>query len=194
MKFGFPSRGFAKLTYLRDRLAEALPHDDFAQLGLPLHVAVSNLNNGELEFINKGPLLDVVEASCSIPLVFQPKEINGQLYVDGGLLCNLPVSPLLPHADFYLGVNVFPRATVDRKSVNGVIGVAYRCFDLSIQANTRPEAALCDYLVEPTEVSNYHIFQFNKHTEIYEHGYRCGLEQIGNIRDHIARRKQELSL
>ena len=188
IKLGMPSRGLAKLTYLHDRLAEVLPGNDFKHLKKPFYVAVSNLNTGELEILDQGLLYDTVEASCSIPLVFQPKELNGQMYVDGGILANMPVEPLLPDADIIIGVNVIPQTTVNKKAVQGVIGIAYRCFDLSILANTRPQAALCDWVIEPAGVGDYHIFQFNKYLELYELGYNYTLEQMDRIKERLSKK------
>ena len=48
-----------------------------------------------------------VMASTCIPGVFVPVEIDGQLLVDGGLVENVPVSPLRKAgAGFVIGVNL----------------------------------------------------------------------------------------
>ncbi|MEL7249544.1 MAG: patatin-like phospholipase family protein [Bacteroidota bacterium] len=172
VKLGIPSGGLSKLTYLRDRLEAVIQTDEISDLKHSLWVAITNLNTGSLELRNKGPLYDVVMASCSIPLVFQPVELDDQLYVDGGLLCNLPVAPLRDHSDFVIGVNLTPPVEVPKKTLSGVVGIAYRCFDLSVWANTQPQAMLCDFLLEPDEIVTYTIFQFNKYEKIYELGYQ----------------------
>lgn len=194
MSFGFKSGGLSHLTYLRDRLAEVLPEDSFESLGKPVYIAISNLNTGLLEIRHSGPLFDVVMASSSIPLVFKPVEINGQQYVDGGLLCNLPVKPLVRDCDFVIGVNVMPHIHVPDKSVQSVIGIAARCFDLSIQANTQPNAALCDLLIEPKEVSQYHIFQFTQYQRIYEIGYEETIRRMPLIKDWIRLKEYSIGL
>lgn len=178
VRIGLPHGGLTKLTYLRERLASVIEKDDFQDLKYPLWVAVTNLNTGELELREDGPLFDVVMASCSIPLVFQPVEIDGQLYVDGGLLCNLPVAPLKEKSDFVIGINLVPRVNADMKTLNGVVGIAYRCFDLSVLSNTQPQAGLCDFLLEPAEMTKFSIFQFNKQQAIYKMGYEAMKAQI----------------
>lgn len=181
VKIGLPNGGLTKLTYLQERLADIIEIDDFSALKRKLWVAVTNLNTGELELRKEGPLFDVVMASCSIPLVFQPVEMDNQLYVDGGLLCNLPVSPLKEEADFIIGINLVPSVVADKKSLNGVVGIAYRCFDLSVLTNTQPQIALCDYLLEPTEITKYSIFQFNKYEAIYRLGYETTKAKVADI-------------
>ncbi len=45
--------------------------------------------------INKGKLSKIIRASCSIPVLFASYDVKGMKLVDGGLLMNLPVTPLL---------------------------------------------------------------------------------------------------
>ncbi len=181
-RLGLPNAGFAKLTYLREQLAELIGVDDFGALFIPLSVAISNLESGKLEIRDSGKLFDVVVASSSIPLVFQPVEIAGKLYVDGGLLCNLPAFPLIRKVSHIIGVNVMPNFHARKKSVGSFLGVSARCFEMSIWANTRPELKKCDWVIEPKEVHKYHIFQFQKYSELYEIGYESAMTQIEHLR------------
>lgn len=193
-KVSFPYSGLAKLTYLKERLSAFIPDDQFESLQKKLFVTVSNLNTGESEIINKGPLFRAIMASSAIPLVFQPVEMNGNLYVDGGLLENLPVRPLVYEAlDIIIGVNVMPLVDAPGKSVQSVVGIATRCFDLSIQGNTRPNVEFCDVFIEPKDVHQFNIFQFNKYQQLYEIGYQAARDKmpeiIQEIKDAAERRK-----
>lgn len=184
--FGLPSGGFAKLTYLKDRFAECGLPETFEELERPLYVTMTNLNTGKLEVRSSGPLYDVILASCSIPLVFEPIEIDGQLYVDGGVLCNLLVSPLKEVCDLVLGVNIIPLLEMNSKDVSGFAGVAQRYFDLSIIANTRPEAALCDYYLEIERMGEFGVHEFNRYQEMYEVGYQAMAAKISELRKLLA--------
>lgn len=184
-KVGLPYSGLTKLTYLRERLADTIAEDSFEALRRKLFIAIANLNTGECELRGSGPLFDVVTASSSIPLLFQPVEIGGQLYVDGGLLNNMPVEPIQPLCDVTIAVNVMPHVQVANKAVQNVFGIAQRCFDLSVLANTRPSIALCDLLIEPKEVHGYNIFQINQYEPLFDIGYKAAMEQMGVLRELI---------
>lgn len=183
-----------ELTYLKQRLAEVIPHDRFEALQMPLHVAISNLNTGRLEIRSSGELFSVIAASSSIPLVFSPVKIGRYQYVDGGLLCNLPAKPLVNICDFILGVNVMPAVEVEGRSIQHVFSIATRCFDLSIQANTLPELPYCNMLLEPERVSKYHIFQFSSYREIYEIGYEEAKSNMPAIKEWVALKERILPL
>jgi len=88
-------RGLLKLDNAVKGFKTYLPHDSFEGLKTPLHIAATDINKGETKYFHEGPLLKVIQASSSIPVVFDPVNINGSVYIDGGILNNLPVEPLL---------------------------------------------------------------------------------------------------
>jgi predicted acylesterase/phospholipase RssA len=55
---------------------------------IPLRIVASNLTRG-LPSVLQGqvPVLRALQASCCIPILFQPISIRGQLYIDGDILC-----------------------------------------------------------------------------------------------------------
>ncbi|MBX2875138.1 MAG: patatin-like phospholipase family protein [Saprospiraceae bacterium] len=184
-KIVIPNTGLTSLSYLKERLARAIPEDNFASLKKPTYIAISNLNKGQLEFRNEGPLFDVVTASSSIPLIFKPVEIDGEIYVDGGVFCNLPVDPIKELADYVIGVDVMPAVEWESKSLNGWFGIGIRCFELSVHANSVAQKQLCDHLIEVEKAVSYHTFQFNKYKELEELGYQAGLASVDRILQDI---------
>ncbi len=64
----------------------------FEQLPVPLKVTASNLTRGETTVFEHGPVQPAVLASSAIPGIFPPQVIDGEQYVDGGLLDNGGVS------------------------------------------------------------------------------------------------------
>jgi len=168
-----PYAGLVKLTYLKNRILEVVPEDTFEALERKLLVATSNLNTGKCVLFESGSLSKAVVASSSIPLLFKPMRIEDQLYVDGGLLNNLPVDGLKERAGRVFAVNVMPDEVVSTQSINSVFGIAMRAFELSIIANTRPQLQAADWVVQPHGMREYTIFQLNKYQEIFERGYEA---------------------
>jgi len=78
------------------RAVEALvPARRFAELRVPLTVSVVDLDTGELLLFGDGgvdaPLLDVLCATCALPLYFPPVALAGHRCGDGGLRGVLPL-------------------------------------------------------------------------------------------------------
>ena len=56
---------------------------------IPLHICSSNITKKCLTvFEGDIRILDAIRASCCIPVIFCPQNINGNMYIDGGFLSN----------------------------------------------------------------------------------------------------------
>ncbi|MFN7119792.1 MAG: patatin-like phospholipase family protein [Saprospiraceae bacterium] len=181
-RVGLPSRGLASLYYLENLLQEALPDDNFSALNKKLFIGIANLLSGKLEIISSGPLHQVIIASSSIPLIFKAVKIEDNLYVDGGALDNMPIYPLKGLCDVVIGVNVMPMMPIEEKDVSSMLGIAARCFEMSIWSNSKPNLLQCDIVIEPTGIQQYNIFQFNKYQELFEIGYNTTRLAIPEIK------------
>ena len=51
-----------------------------------------NFSQKKLDFFEQGKVWEIVRSSASLPGFFPPTIINGDLYIDGGILNNIPVS------------------------------------------------------------------------------------------------------
>lgn len=75
--------------FLRELIAEHILIDDFSTTEIPLYISATNLETGRKHVFSEGPVSQAVLASSAIPGVFKPVEIEGQSYVDGGVVANL---------------------------------------------------------------------------------------------------------
>jgi NTE family protein len=70
-------------------------HVTFARLEdapIPMHVGAVEVLTGRDVLLSSGPAVDSVLASAALPAVFDPVEINGVPYMDGGVGNNTPIS------------------------------------------------------------------------------------------------------
>lgn len=163
--------GFMTLESLKKNLTHTLKEATFEQLPKALYISVSNINTGEVEYLHKGNVVDAVIASSSIPILFEPIVLNQQTYVDGGLLDNLPIVPLLSTCDIIVAVNVMPVEKL--QIVDGMRDVALRIFEVGI-GHVHPELkARCDLYVEPKGIDKYHILDPQSADELFELGYQA---------------------
>jgi NTE family protein len=76
---------------LRQMLSDALPATDFADLRLPLHCVAASIEHASARWFSSGPLTAAVLASCAVPGLLPPVEIDGEHFFDGGLVDSIPV-------------------------------------------------------------------------------------------------------
>lgn len=188
VKPAIPNKGFMTLQYLKDLMKKHIPSDSFDSLVVPLFVTATNLNSGEVEVFHEGALFKRVIASASVPLMFEPVRDNNSLYLDGGLMMNLPASPIRSKCQYLLGINLVPKVPLDQKELSGLVKIATRCFDIAIISNMKDEISLLDWIIQPDELNEISKFDFSfsKGRDLYKMGYNAALEILPLIKKAIA--------
>jgi NTE family protein len=77
--------------FLHKLTARADGVKDFDRLPIPYRAVATDMVNGKPFIFDEGPLYEAMRASMSIPGVFSPADVRGQVLGDGGLVDNLPV-------------------------------------------------------------------------------------------------------
>jgi len=185
IKFGWPLTGFASLGYLVNKFRSLKSDISFDSCQVPLKVTMTNLNTGKLKVMDSGDLLKCVAASCAIPMVFEPILINKSLYVDGGVMKNLPASVIRNDCDLLIGVNVMPSLEVTNDNMKSLISIAARTFEMSIWRNQEDDIPLCDVHVEVKGLHHYSLFSTSQMDEIYNAGYQAMKSQLPNIQEKM---------
>jgi len=76
---------------LRRLLADLLPGENFADLELPFHCVAASIEDAAARWFSHGPVVPAVMASCAVPGLLPPVEVDGRHYFDGGLVDSIPV-------------------------------------------------------------------------------------------------------
>lgn len=75
-------------------LVRQLPVQTFEELSTPCVIVASNLTQNRKEVFTSGSIADAVQASGTIPWIFKAKQIEDDLFLDGGLVDKAPVEEL----------------------------------------------------------------------------------------------------
>lgn len=78
---------------LRALMGEMIGADTrFEDLKVPLAVCASSIERAAEKWFDSGPVIDAVLASASVPAALPPTLIDGEHYVDGGIVNSIPLS------------------------------------------------------------------------------------------------------
>jgi len=77
---------------LATRLREELGEVTFADLAVPLQVCAANIERAAEHWFDSGDVVDAVVASAAVPGLLHPKRIDGEHYLDGGIVNSVPVA------------------------------------------------------------------------------------------------------
>ena len=168
-EFTIPQGGFFKSTKFQNFLKKHLRARKFEDLKIPMRILATDIEHGKSKVFSSGSLVEAVVASCSVPIVFKPIEIDNHYYVDGGLFKNFPVSTIRSECEKIIGVNVSPITTMPYK--NTLKYVMERSFHYMSGSNTLLDRQLCDYLLESSALLDYSMFDLDHVEEIFEMGY-----------------------
>lgn len=164
-RFGLLSN--AKIgNIVREHLGEMC----FEDTRIPLAMVATDIASGEKVVLDSGDLAQAVMASTCVPGVFVPVEINGRMLVDGGVVENVPLSPLLKMgADFLLGVDL--NAKIECRRPRNIVEVLLKTFDFMLLNATRLQTEHADFLIAP-DLSRFNMVNTFRIKELISVGYR----------------------
>lgn len=169
--------GFFSMDVLRKILADAVGENNFDALKIKLFVVATDLIRGEPVIFSNGKLFEAVIASASIPVIFAPVKLNDKLLVDGGILNNFPVEPLIKICDIIIGSHVNKTENrIPNRSPLKTFNILERCFHLAIANSVYSKVNKCDLFIE-VPLQNYNMYEINNADKIFEIGYSTALLQ-----------------
>jgi NTE family protein len=177
-KLQFPKDGLMKLDGLKELFQKEIPANNLEELDIPLFVTISNLNTGAIEYRKTGVLNQTVLASSSIPILFAPVKIDGHLYVDGGLLDNIPIEPIKLDCENIIVCNISP--IKPKENIKNLIEIATRTFYMSVNSNMKQVRKYASVYIEPEGIDTYEILSRTHADELYELGYTSTMKILDN--------------
>ena len=164
---------------------------------------VTRLDSGEAEYIEM-PVdddFDVLKASCALPILFKPIELNGVQYMDGGIADSIPFRRAMEDGcDKVIVLLSRPRGYVKGKeSVAPLVDLVYRKhkkflnsfqsrperYNKSIRELEKLEKEGKALVIAPAEESLKGIGRTEKRVALLEPLYRCGVEEAERLSEEI---------
>ncbi len=76
---------------LRKIIEDGITCERLEETPVPVEVVATSLTDGRERWFTYGPAAEAVLASAAMPAIFPPIEIEGDRYVDGGVVNNVPI-------------------------------------------------------------------------------------------------------
>lgn len=170
------STGLVSIMNVSSLIKKHIPHNTFQELKTKVTISSVDLGESRLVYFTEGELDIAILASCCLPGIFKPIMISGHMYVDGGILNNFPVDPLVGNCDFIIGssCNHLPVVTEIRSFGNMIDRAAM----IMVNSGLNTHKLLCDVVIEPQGLGGYGIFDTDAADEIFMIGYEEGLKTI----------------
>jgi NTE family protein len=177
-----------------DALIESLVGSrTFEVLERPLVINTVELNTGMqtlwgLPGLRSVRVADAVFASCALPGLFPPREIDGRWYVDGAVIENMPAQVAASHGEGpVMAVDVGATTTLKTNVQDEGFAATY-VRGLEIVMQTMMESRLRQWTAPPLvlvhpRVEHVSMFGFGHNRELIEEGYRATLDLLDQLKD-----------
>jgi NTE family protein len=126
--------------------------------------------------LKSGNVADAVMASACIPGIFIPVEIDNRMLVDGGIVENIPLSPLEEMgAKYIIGVDL--NSNHQYQKPKNILEVMLNSFHFTLMAAAKLQTEEADLLLQP-DLSGYNRVDLNQVGDLIEIGYRLAMEKL----------------
>jgi len=173
-----------QVNLLIDR--ETLPYSNvqsFNELPIPFRCVSTELVSGKPYVFQSGSLSDAMRATMSIPGVFAPVRRGNQIFVDGGLVNNLPTD-VVRHmgADVVIGVHLQISPT-SAKEIQSAFSVLGRSVELVIAETEIRGMSGADIIVK-ADVQKYTTMDYQKSDELVRVGYEAAEQKAAILKPY----------
>ena len=182
-KFAFSKPGFIDTDKFYEDFKKYFKEDLFSELKKKLFVTTVDMCTGKLKIFESGQLIKPLLASSAFPGLFSPVNIDHVLYADGGILDNFPTAPLVDICSNLIGVYASPLNKIQPDKLKYSINVLERAIRINYSKRSRAKFKHCKLMINPMELVTYGLLDVGKIEEIYDIGYSCTCEVLGNIDD-----------
>jgi NTE family protein len=183
--WAFPNRGVLKGEALQGFINQKVKNLSVQKMPKPLGVVATDLQSGEMVLFRRGDTGMAVRASSAVPGMFQPVEIGGRDYVDGGLTSPVPAqSARAMGADFVIAVDI---SNVSRRDkLTGTLDVLLQTFAIMGHTIGRHELEDADVVIRPKTAAVSSTDFEGRHLAILE-GEKAAAAVMPELKAKLAR-------
>jgi NTE family protein len=182
LKLTVPRRGLISSEGIFRFMEDILPINKFSSLRIPFAAIATDLKTAEKVVITSGSLSRAVQASCSLPIIFTPTELNRKLLVDGGVSSQVPVKAVREDlgVTHVVAVNVNYKA-MELNEYDNLFKIATHLSGLWATQNAREEVKFADVVVQ-VNAKGISLYDLSKSRELLRRGKKATEEKLGEIR------------
>ena len=175
-----------RLSLLLRELTIDVSHiGNFDDLPIPFRAVATNIETGDAHVMGEGDLAQAIRASMSVPAIFAPAEIDGHLFVDGGIASNLPVEVMQAmDVDIIIAVDVeFPLYPADE--LTSAVRISEQMITILMRQETLRQIERLgedDILIRPA-LGTFDSGAFERTPETIEPGEQAAIAVAGRLAD-----------
>ena len=186
-KFGYSKLGLNSNEPVGDIIEEMIGNAKIEDALIPLAIVATDIDTGEKVVFRRGSVAQAVRASTCIPAFFVPVEIGKRRVVDGGLVENVPISPLKEMgAELLVGVNLGHWRTF--KKTHNVLDVITNSYSIMLRPQMAPSFFEGSIMIDP-HLEKYRASDFEKADDLMRIGYEAASKMVIVIEKQLQKKE-----
>lgn len=156
---------------LGDSVEKLLGEVQIEDARIPLAIVATDIAQCKKAVLTQCSLSQAVMASTCVPGIFSPVDVDEKMLVDGGLVENVPISPLRDlGADLTIGVDLSAHRSY--RKPEDLVDVLVNSIDIAIDNATRLQTSKADLVISP-ELHAYSRTDSRQVSELIDEGYKA---------------------
>ncbi|MEM8928421.1 MAG: patatin-like phospholipase family protein [Bacteroidota bacterium] len=163
---------------------------DFNKLPIPFLCIATNIETGKAVLLDNGYLPEAIIASGTLPSLFEPSEVDGQILIDGGVVNNYPLDEIKAKgADIVIGVDV-QDALAKRDDLSSATEILVQINNYRTVNDMVDKIKETDIYIKP-DIREFSVVDFERRDEIIESGSVGARKQIDALKKITTRSKSK---
>jgi len=190
-KVSFPE-GISGGQNIYNELVRLLYHvkdiEDFSKLPIPFLCIATNIETGKPVLLENGYLPEAIMASGTLPSLFEPSEIDGQILIDGGVVNNYPLEETKAKgAEITIGIDV-QDALAKRDDLSSATEILLQINNYRTVNDMVKKAGETNIYLKPN-IQDFSVIDFERRDEIIERGEIEARKHIDALKEIVAQGK-----
>ncbi|WP_233266014.1 patatin-like phospholipase family protein [Formosa sp. L2A11] len=182
------SRGQNTFNLLSELTLHVKDISDFSKLPVPFFCMTTNIETGKAVQLGHGNLAQAVMASGALPTLFQPVNIDGELYIDGGVINNYPLDEMKAKGvDLIIGVDVQDELSKG-KDLKSATEILYQIQNYKTLSDMVQKVKNTDVYIKP-DITNFNVVSFDEGEEIIHNGDLAANKHIEELKDIVKKQR-----
>lgn len=178
---------------LRRLLESSLPYRQFEETAVRVEVVATSLRTGQERWFTSGGIVPAVLASAALPAVFPPVEIDGERFIDGAVVDNVPISRAVASGAttvYVLHVGNFDRPRPEpKRPIDALLQSFSIARNYRFQAETRVPPAGVELIVLPSiDPGSIRPNDFGRSPELIERAYAAAAAFLDAPQEQVSYR------
>lgn len=172
LKFNYFKKGLLRVDKPHKVLDELIPIKNLEDLKTEVFVNAYDNKNKKMRYFNKGDSHTLCLASAALVPLFSPIKYEHMNLIDGGLVDNIPIRPIMKKKEPIFSIDLMPRYKKTKSFTINPLKLVKRRVFAPLHKNLNFSIKHSDYYLSSLEINKFNMYTFNELNDCFNLGFK----------------------